>query len=50
MQVKKYRSRDWLYRRFLIDKKTPVEIAEECGVEKITIYRYLEKFQLIKKR
>jgi response regulator of citrate/malate metabolism len=48
--AKLYTSRIWLRKRLLVDKKTPEEIAKECQVSKVTIYRYLEKFSLMKKR
>ena len=48
--MKLYLSKDWLYRRYVVQKKTVTEIAFECGVSAMTIQRYLEKFGLIKKR
>jgi len=48
--MKLYQSQTWLYRRYIVQKKTGTEIAEECKVSAMTIQRYLEKFQLIKKR
>jgi len=48
--MKLYQSQTWLYRRYVVQKKTVTEIAEECKVSAMTIQRYLEKFQLIKKR
>jgi hypothetical protein len=33
-------------KRYLIDKKTPEDIAKECGVSLETIYVYLAKFKL----
>jgi DNA-binding MurR/RpiR family transcriptional regulator len=48
--VKLYQSRDWLYRRYVAQRKTVTEIAKECGVSAMTIQRYLEQFGLIKKR
>ena len=47
--MKLYQSKDWLHRRYVIQKKTVTEIADECKVSAMTIQRYLEKFQLIKK-
>ncbi|QIN94628.1 helix-turn-helix DNA binding domain protein [Streptomyces phage Muntaha] len=47
---KLYQSRAWLRKRFLVDKKSPEEIAKECNVRLVTIYRQLHKFELIKKR
>ena len=40
----------WLRKRYLMDKKTPEEIAKECGVSLETIYVYLAKFGLRKSR
>jgi len=39
----------WLKKRFQIDKKTPQDIAKECGASTATIYNYLDKFGLKKK-
>jgi transcriptional antiterminator len=38
----------WLKKRYHLDKKTPLEIAKECGVSEKTIYNYLDKFGLRK--
>lgn len=46
--MKFYQSKDWLYRRYIVQKKTVTEIAKECGVSAMTIQRYLERFGLIK--
>lgn len=48
MANKLYTSKTWLRRRYVIDKKTPEKIAEECGVTLMTIYRYLRKHELLK--
>ncbi|MEY3878993.1 MAG: hypothetical protein RIQ58_861 [Pseudomonadota bacterium] len=47
--MKLYKSKDWLYRRYVVQKKTINEISKECEVSAMTIQRYLEKFGLIKK-
>ena len=39
-----------MYRRYVVQKKTVTEIAEECKVSAMTIQRALEKFGLVKKR
>ena len=39
-----------MYRRYVVQKKTVTEIADECKVSAMTIQRHLEKFGLIKKR
>lgn len=48
--MKLYQSKDWLYRRYIVQKKTVTEIATECGVSAMTIQRHLEQFKLIKRR
>jgi DeoR/GlpR family transcriptional regulator of sugar metabolism len=48
--MKLYESKEWLYRRYVVQKKNIKEIAEEAGCSHMTIQRYLEKFELIKKR
>lgn len=48
--VKLYTNKLWLKKRYHIDKKTPEEIAKECGVSLETIYSYLAKFELRKSR
>lgn len=48
--MKFYQSKEWLHRRYVVQKKTITEIAKECDVSVMTIQRYLEQFGLIKKR
>jgi hypothetical protein len=48
--MKMYTNKNWITKRFLVDKKTPEEIAKECGVSVETIYVYLVKFGLKKSR
>ena len=50
MATKLYTSEAWLRKRFLMDKKTPQEIAKECGTSLETIYVYLAKFGLRKSK
>jgi hypothetical protein len=50
MAAKLYTSEAWLRKRFLMDKKTPQEIAKECGASVETIYVYLAKFGLRKSK
>jgi hypothetical protein len=50
MAAKLYTSESWLRKRFLIDKKTPQDIAKECGTSVETIYVYLAKFGLRKSK
>jgi hypothetical protein len=47
---KLYANELWLKKRYHMDKKTPEEIAKECGVSVETIYAYLAKFGLRKSR
>jgi hypothetical protein len=46
MAAKLYTSEVFMRKRYLMDKKTPEEIAKECGVSIETIYVYLAKFGL----
>lgn len=48
--MKSYQSKEWMHRRYVVQKKTITEIAIECQVSLMTIQRSLEKFGLIKKR
>lgn len=50
MGAKLYTSEVWLKKRYHMDKKTPEQIAKECGVSVETIYVYLAKFGLRKSR
>jgi len=44
MAAKLYTSEAWLRKRFVMDKKSPQDIAKECGTSVETIYVYLAKF------
>ena len=46
MAAKLYTSEAFMRKRYLMDKKTPEEIAKECGCSLETIYVYLAKFGL----
>lgn len=46
--MKLYESKDWLYRRYVVQKKSILEIAKEAGCSHMTIQRALEKYGLIK--
>lgn len=46
MAAKLYTNESWLRKRYVMDKKTPQEIAKECNVSMETIYVYLAKFGL----
>jgi hypothetical protein len=50
MANKLYQSEMWLRKRFHMDKKTPEQIALECGTSVETIYVYLAKFGLRKSK
>jgi len=50
MPAKLYTSEVYMRKRYLMDKKTPEEIAKECGVSIETIYVYLAKFGLRKSK
>jgi hypothetical protein len=48
--MKLYQSKDWLYRKYIVQKKTVTEIGKECGVSAMTIQRYLQEFGLVRKK
>jgi transposase len=48
--MKLYQSETWLRKRYLMDRKSPEDIAKECKVSLETIYVYLAKFNLKKSR
>ena len=50
MAAKLYTNQVWLKKRYQLDRKTPQDIAKECGVSVATVYVYLDKFGLRKKR
>jgi hypothetical protein len=50
MAAKLYASDVWLRKRYIVDKKTPEQIAKECGASVETIYVYLAKFGLRKSK
>jgi hypothetical protein len=50
MAGKLYTSEVWLRKRYLIDKKSPEDIAKECGASVETVYVYLAKFGLRKSK
>jgi len=50
MAAKLYTSEVYMRKRYLMDKKTPEEIAKECGASVETIYVYLAKFGLRKSK
>ena len=50
MPAKLYTSEVYMRKRYLMDKKTPEDIAKECGASVETIYVYLAKFGLRKSK
>jgi hypothetical protein len=48
--MKLYTNQAWLRKRYVIDKKSPEQIAKECGASVETIYVYLAKFGLRKSK
>ena len=50
MTAKLYTSEVYMRKRYLMDKKTPEEIAKECNCTVETVYVYLAKFGLRKSR
>jgi len=42
--MKLYESKDWLHKRYVVQKKSLEDIAKEAGCSKMTIIRYLEKY------
>ena len=50
MAAKLYTSEIFMRKRYVMDKKTPEEIAKECGCTVETIYVYLAKFGLRKSK
>jgi Zn-dependent peptidase ImmA (M78 family) len=45
---KLHQSENYLKKRYVNDRKTPEDIAKECGVSVQLIYRQLKKFGLKK--
>ena len=50
MAAKLYTSEVFMRKRYVMDKKTPEEIAKECGCTVETVYVYLAKFGLRKSK
>jgi hypothetical protein len=50
MPNKFYTNSDWLRKRYAVDKRSPQDIAKECGVSVETVYVYLAKFGLRKSK
>ena len=47
--MKLYDSKDWVYKRYVLEKKTVREMAMEAKCSHMTIQRELERYGLIKK-
>ena len=43
-----YKSREWMYRRYVVQRKSEQEIADECGVTLMTIHTWLNKHKLLR--
>jgi hypothetical protein len=50
MSAKLYKSEVFMRKRYLMDKKSPQDIAKECGTSVETVYVYLAKFGLRKSK
>jgi len=48
--AKLYESREWLYKRYIVEKQGIVNMAKEAGCSHMTIQRALEKYEIIKKK
>jgi DNA-binding MurR/RpiR family transcriptional regulator len=47
---KLYESKEWLYKRYVSERKDIASIAKEAGCSHMTIIRYLEKFGISKRK
>jgi hypothetical protein len=47
---KKYSNRDWLHDQYIEKNKTPIQISEDCNVNRGIIFEYISKFDLIKSK
>jgi transcriptional regulator of acetoin/glycerol metabolism len=48
LRTKLESSKAWLHRKYVVERKTPEQIAEQAGVSAATIYRRLKEFGLLK--
>ena len=46
--MKFYQNREWLYKRYMVQKKSIDDIAKEGGVTTMTIYRALKEKGIVK--
>jgi hypothetical protein len=50
MAIKLYESKQWLYKRYILEKQGILNMAQEAGCSHMTIQRALEKHGIIKKK
>ena len=48
--MKFYENKDWLYKRYIVERKDVVAIAKEAGCSHMTIVRYLKRYGITKNR
>jgi hypothetical protein len=46
---KPWENKDWVYKRYVVEKKSVLDMAMEAKCSHMTIQRALERFELIKK-
>ena len=46
--MKLYENKEWLYKRYVIQKKSLDDIAKEADCSKMTVIRYLERYGIWK--
>lgn len=46
--MKLYANRVWLYQRYVTERKSIYEIAEEAKCSPSTVQKYLEKYKMIR--
>lgn len=47
--TKLWDNKDWVYKRYVVERKSVLDMAMEARCSHMTIQRALEKFELIKK-
>jgi hypothetical protein len=47
--TKIWENKDWVFKRYVVEKKTVLQMALEAKCSHMTIQRALERFDLIKK-
>jgi hypothetical protein len=48
--MKIYKNKEWLYKRYILEKKGIVDMAKEAGCSHMTIQRELEKYNFLKRK